>query len=109
MTLKGLRFLALARLKITPDVFFDLTLAETIALLQGEADREVFTARQTRRIAGLLRNAHFAKPVDEMDFMPLPGDEEIKAARPKFAPIPPKVMLEMMSSAFGVPLKKLNN
>ena len=80
-SLKGYKANALARLNLLPAAYFDLTAAETSALLDGVEYREVFELRQTRRIATLLRNAHFEGPVSETEYMPLPGDHRRTALK----------------------------
>lgn len=49
-------------------------------MLKGVSDRELFELRNNRRIASLLRNAHFKNPITETEYMALPGDEELLAA-----------------------------
>ena len=98
--------MALRRLKITPDIYYDLTLAETLALLEGESDRETTTLRAFRRIATLLRNAHFEKPVKEEEYIPLPGDEDAAEARKKEHTMPPAIFIQMLNELF--PQRTLN-
>ncbi|WP_190888484.1 hypothetical protein [Spirosoma profusum] len=43
---------------------------------EGENDRETLLMWLCRRIATLIRNAHFKDSVSEYDFMPLPWDDE---------------------------------
>lgn len=70
----------MGRCNLQPAQYYDLTGPETAALLRGVDDRQLDNWRMVRRLAILLRNAHFTNPQDEMAYMPLPGDQEAVAA-----------------------------
>ncbi|MVM28407.1 hypothetical protein GO755_00070 [Spirosoma sp. HMF4905] len=76
-TIRSYKTNALSKLGIMPSAYADLTISETTALLRGVRDRELLSLQQTRIVASLLRNAHFAKPVSAQEFMPLPGDKPV--------------------------------
>lgn len=72
-------------------------------MLEGESDREITMLRAFRRLTTLVRNAAFQKPVTELKFMPLPGDDDLLEEEKK-GMVPPNVMLEMIAQTFGLKL-----
>lgn len=79
-----------------PCQYYDLSPAETSALLKGKHDDGLEQWRMARMIGTLLRNAHFKDPVSETEFLPLPGDA--KATESTASPMSQFIQL---AAAFG--------
>ncbi|RYF68751.1 MAG: hypothetical protein EOO39_18860 [Cytophagaceae bacterium] len=62
-----------------PGDYYDLTPAETDALLQGTENQIVEQWRMFRMLGVILVNIHSKKPIKETDLMKLPGDRERQA------------------------------
>ncbi|WP_077920420.1 hypothetical protein [Spirosoma sp. 209] len=75
-------------------------MGELDALLTGCRDRSLDDWRRTRHIAALLYNINVDKKdrKSEAEYMPLWGDEAPKES----APLPPKVMMELLASTFNL-------
>ena len=100
-TIRSFKANALARLNLLPSAYYDLTPAETSALLDGVEDREVLFLQGIREIASLIRNAHFEDPIPKEEYMPLPGDKGRSKSGLSSQYTDPEVAFAMLGSVMG--------
>jgi len=86
--------MAVGELNLSLMEYYDKTLFELSIEIQGYNRRWAEEWRKVRKLHAPAINAIVKKPKSEMEWIPLPGDEDIKAFRDKFDGLKERLRLE---------------